>query len=76
VSLEDVQPTQDRALVIRRSSSVELAGTFRVLGQGERVVKPSIALLGGLDVKVSVDEDGFLFDVPDFNLSASPAFSG
>lgn len=42
VSLKDVDPSQDRALVIGRSASNEL--TIISNGQGERISVPSVAL--------------------------------
>lgn len=58
VGLDGVQPAQDGALVVGAAAAKHAA--VLADGQLEGLGGPAVALLGGLDVVVAVDEDGAL----------------
>lgn len=58
VSLNGVQPAKDGALVVSRTTSDKLA--LLVLDQLKRFGSPAVLLESGLDIVVSVDENGLL----------------
>lgn len=60
MSLDDIDPTENWTLIVRASSTKELARTFRIDGQLEGRVLPAIRHAGGLHIEVAVDEQRFL----------------
>jgi hypothetical protein len=58
VSLDGVQPTEDGSLVIGGATSDKL--TLLVLDQLEGLGSPTILLESGLNIVMTIDEDGLL----------------
>lgn len=70
--LHHVQPAHDRSLVIRRPTTVQLSGAVGVRGELEGRVEPAVLLQCGLDIVVTVDEQGFLIVSSKVSLRQGP----
>jgi hypothetical protein len=60
MSFDNVQPTEYRTLVVARAATVELSRVVWVGRQDERVESPAVLFESGLDIVVSVKQQGFL----------------
>mgnify|MGYP006950204138 CR=1 FL=1 len=73
MGLDNIEPTKNRALVVRAASTKELARAFGVDGQLEGRVLPAVRHASGLHIEVTVNEQGFLEKDRDISIDESQA---